>query len=56
MAKESKESTLTGSFEYDGVAMTVTQVVPNYDIEDATKALVNLVKLLAQGSTINVTE
>tara|TARA_Y100000310_G_scaffold156845_1_gene156262 strand:+ start:1668 stop:1838 length:171 start_codon:yes stop_codon:yes gene_type:complete len=56
MAKESKESTLTAGFEYDGVAMTVTQVVPNYDIEDATKALVNLVKLLSQGSTISVTE
>ena len=52
MAKEAKESTLTANFEYDGINMTITKVVPDYDIDDATKALAQLVQLLAKGSEI----
>ena len=55
MAKEAKEYTLTAQYESNGINMTIQQVVPAYDIEDANNALCNLVKLLAKGDALLVT-
>jgi hypothetical protein len=54
MAKEAKESNLKAKFEYDGIEMTIEKTVADYDIEDGTKALAQLVQLLAKGSEISL--
>lgn len=54
MAKEAKTTTVTANFEYDGIKMTLTKVVYDYEIEDGVKDISNQVKLLAKGGSINV--
>ncbi len=54
MAKEAKTKTLAVDFEYDGLSMQVTDVVKDYEFEDAVKALANQVKLLQSNADIDV--
>ena len=54
MAKEAKTKTLAVDFEYDGLSMQVTDVVKDYEFEDAVKALANQVNLLQSNADIDV--
>ena len=54
MAKEAKTKTLAVDFEYDGLSMTLTDVVKDYELEDATKALANKVKLIQRNVELAV--
>lgn len=53
MAKEAKTTTVTAKLEYDGLEMTITQVVYNYEIESAIKDIATQVKVLSKGSTMS---
>ena len=54
MAKEAKTKTLTATFEYDGIPMTLSDGVKDYEIESATKEMANLIKVLAGSGSIPV--
>jgi len=54
MAKEAKTKTLAVDFEYDGLSMTLTDVVKDYELEEAVKALATQVKLLTEIEEIAV--
>ena len=54
MAKEAKTKTLAVDFNYDGLSMTLTDVVKDYELEEAVKALANQVKLLTEIEEIAV--
>ena len=54
MAKEAKTKTLAVDFEYDGLSMTLTDVVKDYELEEAVKALATQVKLLTETEEIAV--
>ena len=54
MAKEAKTTTITADFEYDGIKMTMTKVVYDYEIEEGVKEIANQVKLLAKGGEISI--
>ena len=53
MAKEAKTKTVTAQFEYDGITMTITSVIYDYEIEAGVKDLATQVKLLGKGSTMS---
>jgi len=54
MAKESKHTTVTAEFTYDGISMTLTKVVYDYEIEDGVKDLATQVKMLAKGGALDI--
>ena len=54
MAKEAKTKTLSVDFEYDGLSMTLTDVVKDNELEEAVKALATQVKLLTEIEEIAV--
>ena len=54
MAKEAKTKNVSAEFEYDGIQMTITSVVYDYEIEEGVKDLANQVKLLSKGGKLSV--
>jgi hypothetical protein len=53
MAKEAKTTTVTAKLEYDGLDMTITKIVYDYEIESAIKDIATQVKVLSKGSTMS---
>ena len=53
MAKESKTKTVTAQFEYDGITMTLSGVVYDYEIEAAVKDIATQIKILSKGNTLS---
>ena len=53
MAKESKTKTVTAQFEYDGIAMTLSSVVYDYEIEAGVKDIATQVKILLKGGKLS---
>ena len=54
MAKEAKTKNVSAQFEYDGIQMTITSVIYDYEIEEGVKDLANQVKLLSKGGKLSV--
>tara|TARA_B100000927_G_scaffold276003_1_gene256440 strand:- start:462 stop:644 length:183 start_codon:yes stop_codon:yes gene_type:complete len=54
MAKEAKTKNVSAQFEYDGIKMTITSVIYDYEIEEGVKDLANQVKLLSKGGKLSV--
>ena len=55
MAKEAKTTNVTAKLNYDGVELTISKFVYDYELEAGVKDLVTQVKLLAKGSDLSVT-
>ena len=53
MAKEAKTTTVTAELMYDGLKMTISKVVYDYEIESAIKDIATQVKVLSKGSTMS---
>ena len=54
IAKEAKTNNVSVQFEYDGIQMTITSVIYDYEIEEGVKDLANQVKLLSKGGKLSV--